>query len=312
MIDRGDSMRDFFRITISLCAVALLLPGLVLADTERQEKSLDEIARALSNPVSAISYVGNDFEYRSYQGDLPGADEQSGESYLIKPAFGIPLANGKNILLRAAIPVRLSQPKYVADREYYDFLIRQKADSMPGDGVFESGHSFLGDVMYDIAYGGVNDNGWIFMYGLAGVLSTSKDGSAARNQRLLGPEVAFGKETSWGVLGAWLSHVVDVSGDSTADIDSELTSARMFFAYSLGNGWQIFSNPTITYDWEAASGNKLLLPIGGGVSKVSRLGGLPLKFAMDVQNYIVSPDAYGPEWLLTFSVTPVFPNLFQR
>ena len=305
-------MREFFRLFSGLCTVVLLLPGLVLADTPQQEKSLDEIARALSNPVSAISYVGNDFEFRSYQGDLPGADDQSGESYLIKPSFGIPLSNGKNILLRATIPIRLSQPKYVADREYYDFLIRQKADSMPRDGVFESGHSFLGDVTYDIAYGGVNDNGWIFMYGLAGVLATSKDGSAARNQRLLGPEVAFGKETSWGVLGAWLSHVVDVSGESSADIDSELTSARVFFAYSLGNGWQIFSNPTITYDWEAASGNKLLLPIGGGVSKVSRLGGLPLKFAMDVQNYIVSPDAYGPEWLLTFSVTPVFPNLFQR
>ena len=305
-------MRDVFKFLCGLCTVVFLLPDLVLAGTEKEQKSLDEIARALSNPVSAISYVGNDFEYRSNQGDLPGADDQSGESYLIKPAFGIPLSNGKNILLRATIPVRLNQPKYVADREYYGFLIRQKADSMPRDGEFRTDHAFLGDVTYDIAYGGVNDNGWIFMYGLAGVLSTSKDGSAARNQRLLGPEVAFGKETSWGVLGAWLSHVVDVTGDSSADIDTELTSARLFFAYSLGNGWQIFSNPTVTYDWEAVSGNKLLLPIGGGVSKVTRLGGLPLKFAMDVQNYIVSPDAYGPEWLLTFSVTPVFPNLFQR
>ena len=305
-------MRDVFKFLCCLCTVVLLMPDLVLAGTEKEQKSLDEIARALSNPVSAISYVGNDFEYRSNQGDLPGADDQSGESYLIKPAFGIPLSNGKNILLRATIPVRLNQPKYVADREYYGFLIRQKADSMPRDGEFRTDHAFLGDVTYDIAYGGVNDNGWIFMYGLAGVLSTSKDGSAARNQRLLGPEVAFGKETSWGVLGAWLSHVVDVTGDSSADIDTELTSARLFFAYSLGNGWQIFSNPTVTYDWEAVSGNKLLLPIGGGVSKVTRLGGLPLKFAMDVQNYIVSPDAYGPEWLLTFSVTPVFPNLFQR
>lgn len=305
-------MRDVFKMLSVLYALILLLPAVALAATENEEKTLDEIAKALSNPVAAISYVGNDFQYRSYQGDLPGADDQSGESYLIKPAFGIPLSNGKNILLRATIPVRLSQPKYVADREYYDFLIRQKADSMPGDGAFESGHSFLGDVTYDIAYGGVNDNGWIFMYGLAGVLATSEDTSAARNQRLLGPEVAFGKETSWGVLGAWLSHVVDVSGGSSANIDSEMTSARLFFAYGLGNGWQVFSNPTIVYDWEAVSGNKLLLPIGAGVSKVTRLGGLPLKFAMDVQNYIVSPDAYGPEWLLSFSVTPVFPNLFQR
>lgn len=306
-------MRVFSKFLKNVCKVGLLmLPGLLLAESGQNDKSLDDIARALSNPVSAISYTANDYEYRSYQGDLPGADDQTGEVFLFRPSFGIPLANGKNILMRAAIPVVLAQPKYIADREYYDFLIRQKADTMPTDGAFETGHSFQGDIFYDLAYGGVDENGWIHMYGLAGVLATSKDSSAARNQYLLGPEFAFGKETEWGVLGAWVSHVVDVAGGSSANIDSQLTSARVFFAYSLGNGWQLFSNPIITYDWEAASGNKLLLPIGGGISKVTRIGRMPLKLSMDVQNYIVSPDAYGPEWLLTFSVVPVFPNLFQR
>jgi len=306
----------FSSVLTGICAVTLLgLPAFALAESDQADqtaRSLDDIARALSNPVSAITYLANDFEYRTYQGDLPGAGDQTSEFYRFRPSMGIPLANGRNILLRAAVPIHLSQPKYVADREYYDFLIRQKADTMPTDGAFETGHSFEGDLAYNIAYGGVNDNNWITMYGIAGVLGTSKDSSAARNLNLLGPEVALGKVTDWGVIGAWATHLVNVSGDGPEDIDTALTSVKVFFAYSLGNGWQVFSNPIITYDWEAASGNKLLLPIGGGVSKITRIGKMPLNLALDIQNYIVSPDAYGPEWLLKFSITPVFPNLFQR
>lgn len=276
------------------------------------DNSLEQIGEDMINPASGLSYIGSDFEYRAYQGDLPAAGEQESGTYLFRPTVGIPLSTGKSIVLRAALPVRLHQPKYLADREYYDFLIRQKADTMPADGEFETGHSFQGDIIYDVAYGGVNDKNWISMYGIAGVLATSKDSSAARNQYLLGPEVAVGKVTDWGIIGAWAKHMIDVAGGSSANIETQLTSVNMFFAYGLGDGWQVFSNPTITYDWEATAGNKLLLPVGAGVSKTTRVGRLPLNLALDIQNYIVSPDAYGPEWQLTFSVTPVFPNLFRK
>jgi hypothetical protein len=63
-------MRDVFKMLSVLYALILLLPAVALAATENEEKTLDEIAKALSNPVAAISYVGNDFQYRSYQGDL--------------------------------------------------------------------------------------------------------------------------------------------------------------------------------------------------------------------------------------------------
>jgi hypothetical protein len=70
----------------------------------------------------------------------------------------------------------------------------------------------------------------------------------------LGPEVAFGKIADWGVVGAWVTHLTDVLGDSL--VSTNVTSAKIFFAYGLGNGWQIISNPEISYDWEAVSGER--------------------------------------------------------
>ena len=283
-----------------------------VAPVKSGELSLDEIAIELSNPVTTLFSIGNDFEYRIFQGSLPAADDESTFIYTLRPSIPIPLDNGKNILIRVAIPINGEQPIYEADEQYSPFLIRQLASTIPTDGTFDNyhGHSHLGDIEYDVAYGGVNDNGFISMFGIAGVIPSSQDLSQSVDQFQLGPEVALGKVTRWGVYGAWLTHLTRVAGEN--DWDTNMTSLKIFFAYGLGNGWQIFSNPVIEYDWEGDSDNKLFLPVGGGVSKTTRIGNVPLKLAFEIQKYIVSPDSIGPDWLFTFSFTPVFRNPFQK
>jgi len=275
------------------------------------ELTLDEIAIELSSPVTSLVALNNDFEFRSYQGSLSGADDQSALIYEFTPSFPIPLNNGRNILLRATIPINSNQPLYFVDgAELPEFLVRQLADSLPTDREFVDGHDHLADIEFDIAYGGVSDNGFISMYGIAVALPTSQDFSSGIDQYRAGPEVAFGKETPWGVYGVWAKHLTRVGGEDAWD--TNMTSLEVFFAYGLGNGWQLISNPVIEYDWEAASDNKLFLPLGGGVSKTTRLGKMPLKMDLELQYYVVSPDSLGPQWLLSFSIAPVFGNPFQN
>jgi len=278
-------------------------------------RSLDEIAIELINPVGSLFSIANDFNYSSYKGRLPDSDDETKWTYEITPSFPFSLKNGKNIVLRATIPVSFGSPTYYADDdEYPEWLIRQLADTISADGVFIDGHGHLDDISYGLAYGGVSDSGFISMFGIAGVLPVSQDGSIERDQYLLGPEVAIGKITRWGVIGAWLTHLVDVADVSGRDIfwETNETSLKAFFAYGLGNGWQIISNPEITYDWEAASSNKLMLPIGGGVSKTFRAGRFPLKMDLELYSYVESPEVFGPEWLLTFSLTPVFSDRWGK
>ena len=287
-----------------------------------QVLSVDDIGRELFNPVNTLWSIANDIEFRTYQGDLPEAGDQSNWTYLIRPSLPIPLSNGKNVLFRATIPLHLDlpawqipfgEPLFIQDFDYPDFRLRQAEQIDGTSGGFGSLHGHLGDISFDIAYGGVSDSGYFSMFGLATVLETSTNVSVGRGQWLLGPEVALGKQTDWGVYGAWLTHLVDVSGDSRVDdYPTSETQIDLIFTYGLGNGWQLFSSPRIVYDWEADSGNELLLPLGAGIAKTTRLGRTPFQFSLEIENYVVSPDRLGPEWLVTIGVTPVFTNPFRK
>lgn len=272
----------------------------------RPQKSLQEIAIELVNPISSLQSLTSEYLYQPHQGALPDADQQTLQSIAFTPSFPFQLSNGKNILLRATIPVNLAKPtyRYAGDpRDFTDWRIRQEAGSIALNGDFYYVHSHMYDINYDLAYGGVNDQGLITMVGIAGVLPTSEDGSGASHLYLLGPEVAVGKKLERGIVGGWLSHLTSVAGTSPdVDHNANLTELKLFFAHDMGNGWQILSNSHITYDWEGEKDNKLLLPLGGGIAKTIRIGSLPVRFVVEAQKYLETPSAFGPDWELKFSM----------
>ena len=324
---QGQAMKRILYTLRQLCvAVLLVMPATGLAIANQSEEpdgsaveaetwmdlSLDEIAMELSSPVNTLVSIRNDLEYRLYQGSLADAGDESAFIYNFRPSFPIPLSNGKTVQIRLNVPINGLQPIYEADDEYSPFLIRQIASTIPIDGTFDNrhGHTHLGDISFDVAYGGVSENGFISMFGIAAVLPSSQDLSESIDQYQLGPEVALGKVTDWGLYGAWFKHLTRVSGENAWD--TNMTSLEIFFTYALGNGWQVFSNPVIQYDWEGDTDNKLFLPIGAGISKITRIGKIPLKLEFEVQKYLDSPDSIGPDWLFTFSFTPVFKNRFSN
>ena len=77
--------------------------------------------------------------------------------------------------------------------------------------------------------------------------------------------------------------------------------------YHFGDGWALSSSPEITANW-IASGNKWTVPIGGGVSKVVRLGELPLKLGLFAYYNAVRPNADQDPWQLQATLTFVFPE----
>ena len=76
---------------------------------------------------------------------------------------------------------------------------------------------------------------------------------------------------------------------------------------NLQEGWQITGQPTWSYNHKAEKGNKLTLPIGTGVNKVTRFGKLPVKLTLQYWYYVASPDVFGPQHQVRLQIAPVVP-----
>jgi len=283
------------------------------------QKSHDQMAREMSNPLAAFYRFDYQAEYRTYQGSMPGAGDQTQLAHIFQPVIPFRQKNGKGWVFRFALPFIDDQPIYWANRGtvyekgYAEWLIRQVDPTIDQDGEFDPTHGHTDAVSFDLAYGGVRDSGLILMYGLAGELPTTSDTSNGKQQLILGPELNIGKMTDWGVYGALISHVIDVAEKSDKGTpDTTITTIQAYFSYGLGNGWQLVSNPTMSYDWEGDSGNKLNLPLGGGIAKTTRIGKMPFRMAAELQKFVASTDRFGPDWMFKLTLSPVIPNKYTR
>jgi hypothetical protein len=275
------------------------------------EWTVDEIAKEFNSPFSRVPSFSWDYQYRTFQGSLPEAGDQTAVNNLATTSWPIRLKNGKNILIRAMLPVNGDQPGWSPNIwvEYSEHTIRQVPEFDEENDGFVVGHDHLGDFAFDISYGSVNENGRISAIGIANVANTSEDGSAKRNDWLMGPQVSLGQFTDWGLIGMRATHLTSIYGDgpeALKGMDTNETRLELFFSYALSNGWQLESKPTILYDWEAVSGNKWAVPVGAGVSKTFLVGRMPMRLGFDLQNFAVSHDRFGPEWLFRFSFAAAF------
>jgi hypothetical protein len=82
---------------------------------------------------------------------------------------------------------------------------------------------------------------------------------------------------------------------------------QYFINYNLPEGWYLTSAPIITANWEAESGNKWTVPLGGGVGKIWRIGKVPVNTQLQAFYNVEKPDL-AADWSLRFQVQLLFPK----
>ena len=248
--------------------------------------SAEEVAAELSNPNSNMGVMSILFNYVSFDGDLPDASSQSGFQAIFQPSLPYALSPTTNLFVRPAIPVIFNQ------------------DVPNENGEFVSEGVDLGDISFDLSLLTSSPTGGsVYGGGIVGTLPTATNDALGLDQWLLGPEVIGALIRQWGVLGLLLTHQWDVAGDD--HFDTNITAGQAFFIYNLKNAWQFSTTPVFSYDHEASSGNEWTLPVGIGLSKVVIANGRPWQFGVEYQHYVKSPDLFGPDWQIMFSVSPV-------
>lgn len=266
---------------------------------EHHGKSADELAKELANPNNSIAKLTFKNQYRWYTGDLPGADDQNNYTLLFQPIFPFTLEPRKPdvksvLFVRPAIPVVFSQPVPSVSNGRFEW----------------DDASAMGDIVTDVAYGETHKNGFLWALGMVSTLPTATDSDVAGKQLRLGPEAVAAYINKKGVIGVFPSHQWDVAGwDKGNDYNYSVTSCQLFLTATPGGGWAVGTQPTLSYDWES---NEWTVPLHLTISKTVFLGKHPFKFELELNYYIVQPDAFGPEWMVSLNVTPIVSNFIDR
>ena len=267
----------------------------VAATAAAKGESADEIARELANPNNSLASLTFKNQYRWYTGDLPGADDQGNYMLLFQPTFPFPMAptasgGSANLFVRPAFPLLVDQP----------------VPTVAGGGLDWDGATALGDIGFDIGYGVTEKSGVLWAVGMVGTLPTATDSDVAGKQLRLGPELLVAKFEKWGVYGLFPSHQWDVAG--WGDGNFSTSQLQVFLRFLPGGGWNVGTSPIINYDWESESWT---IPLSLSGSRTVMFGTTPVKLELEVNYYVDQPDAFGPQWMVSFNITPVVPNVIN-
>ncbi len=106
-------------------------------------------------------------------------------------------------------------------------------------------------------------------------------------------------------FGALLNNIWSFAGDSDrANVNS--MTLQPFINYNMKDGWYLVSSPVMTANWEATSGNRFTIPLGGGFGRVFNIGKQPINAFVQAFGYADKP-AGGPDWTLRAQWNFLFP-----
>jgi hypothetical protein len=237
-----------------------------------------ELARAAQNPVASM--ISLPFQNNMSFG--VGPDDRVQNVHNIQPVWPVSLSKKWNLITRTILPV-ISQPAPGTDRT---------------DG--------LGDLNFTGFFSPKKPGKVIWGVGPALVFPTATDDVLGSGKFSLGPSVvALTMKGQW-VIGALASNVWSVAGkDDRADVNFFLM--QYFINYNFPSGWYLTSAPIITANWEADSGEQWIVPFGGGIGKVFRIGNQPMNINTQAF-YNVETPTNGPKWQWRWQIQFLFPK----
>ncbi len=258
------------------------------------QASLSEINKKLTNPVSSVWSLS--FQQNNYLLDIDGKDNQMNSNLVFQPVLPIALHKNWNLITRPVMTLFSTTP-------YPD---------PHSPGALQHTTAFGDMVLMELVSPSPNLVGnWLLGVGPTFVFPTAASDYTGQGKWQAGPAVLVGYLSKKWILGALVQNWMSFAGADDR-MDTNQMNLQPIAAYFLPNGWSIGYSGNILANWKAdKAGDVWTVPIGVGVSKVMKLGRLPVKLGLGVQYMPVRPSNFGQEWNFQFSVTPVIPKLIK-
>lgn len=255
----------------------------LFAQEEEKQKSADEIARELSNPVSATASLVLQGTFAQWGGSLNGASEQYSSSLVFLPT--LPFKLGKyNLTLRPSFPV--TGAPFINEMGNWD---KKRG---------------FGDIVVLGLVGTATKGGFLYGLGPTLIFPTASAPELGGEQWQIGPAALAGILKKWGVVGLLWQHWWGFGAPEGRETKN-VGTAQLFYWFSVGNGWQIGGSPVTTANYVAGSDINFIVPLNLGFAKTFLAGATPIKATLQAQYFVTKPDVLGQSWGIFFQIAPV-------
>jgi hypothetical protein len=243
-------------------------------------------------------------------GDLAKATQNPVASLISVPIqnftdFDIgPFGRNRNAIIQfqPVVPLKLS--------ENWNLITRTiGALSFQPDITMAHGGTFgFGDLNPSFFLSPANPGKLIWGVGPTFLIPTASDDVLGTGKFSIGPAVVALLQPGKWTLGVLVNNIWSVAGPSRrADVNA--MTLQYFVNYNLKKGYYLTSAPIISANWNAPSGNVWLVPIGGGIGRIMRLGFQPVNVSVQAYGNVKRPDKFpAPTWQLKFQIAFLYPR----
>jgi hypothetical protein len=266
---------------VAVLAVAILCAA--AAPASAQEKlSATELAKLAQNPVGNL--ISLPFQNNT---NLNFGPEKGTQNILnIQPVIPIEVTPDWNVITRTILPVIWN----------------------PSLGPNDSSTTGTGDTTFTAFLSPAKPGKLIWGAGPVVQIPTNSNAELGNKNWGLGPSFVvlhLDKGDPW-VYGVLVNNVWSLSSDERGGSYNN-GLIQPFVNYNFEEGFYLTSSPIATVNWDAPSGQKWTVPVGGGIGKIFHLGRLPVNTQLSAYYNVERPDN-AANWQIRFQVQLMFPK----
>jgi hypothetical protein len=249
------------------------------------EPDSSELNRELSNPVSSLWSISNQFN------NFELNNGQWNNNWNFQPVLPVALTKDWNLITRPVMPFYNIVPHEVHPDEF-------------------ARDTGLGDLALVELLSPAHSGNWILGAGPTAIFPTATSVFTGQGKWQLGPTAVVGYLTKQYFIGVFPQQWWSIGGEHFRQDTNQMNLqpiATLFFS----EGWSFGYSGNILANWNAPPHDVWTVPIGLGLGKVVKFGRLPVKINLAVQYMPVHPRISGQEWNVQVSITPVLPKLIK-
>jgi hypothetical protein len=216
--------------------------------------------------------------------------------------FGVgPFDRNQNVLnVQPVIPVRISENWNLINRIITPIIFQPNVNQNT-QGTFG-----LGDINPTFFFSPAKPGKLIWGVGPTFVIPTATANELGQGKFSMGPGVVLLTTPGHWVIGMLINNVWSVAGSgSRPDVNQMLL--QWFVNYNMKKGWYITTSPIVTADWEQTYGGRWVVPFGGGVGRIMRLGFQPANITVQFYGNAVHPPGASP-WGMRMQLQFLYPK----